>query len=188
MTAEHPGRARAPDLAHPVDIFDFVVYRLHLPYAVLSTHVTGIYEGAFGITRQEWYVLALLAALGELSPTQLADRSAMNLPLTSKTLHSLREKKLIQRETPGADRRRALICLTEAGRALYGSVYEHVAAYNAALVSELTNAECHQLAALLERLHKRALALSREQPAIGAINRRAGGSRRAAQSKGSERK
>jgi DNA-binding MarR family transcriptional regulator len=169
--------ARPANLGNPRNILDFLVYRLHLPYSIVSTHVTGIYEGAYGITRQEWYVLALMAALGEMSPTQLAEVSEMSLPLTSRTLRSLREKKLVSRDTLEGDKRFAHIRLTSTGVALYKEVYREAANYNLAVVSVLSEQEQSQLAELLEKLHKRALEIEGESQSIGSINRRAGGTR-----------
>ncbi|MCA8030986.1 MarR family winged helix-turn-helix transcriptional regulator [Burkholderia cepacia] len=165
------------DLAHPKTIFDFVIYRLHLPYAIMSTHVTGIYEGVHGITRQEWYVMALLAAIGGTSPTALAEASGMNLPLTSKTLRSLLDKKLVRRELHAADRRCAIVTLTASGRKMYEAVYRDAAAYNQAAVANLSDRERVQLASLLDKLYRGTLDLETADSHVGAINRRGGGSR-----------
>lgn len=167
-----------PHFAAPSSLFDFLVYWMHVPYSVMAVHVTRIYEGVHGITRQDWYLLASLAALGELSPSELAEKSDLDRSHASRALKSLREKGLVERKQLPNDRRHATVHLTAQGKALYERVFKDVAAYNAALVKDLSEDDQRALGRFLKQIHSTAVALNQPQTRLGAIDRRRGGSRR----------
>ena len=63
-----------PQLAQPRNILDLLNYQLYMIESASSMNVTRLCEGDFGITRREWRFLAILAASGPLSPSELAAR------------------------------------------------------------------------------------------------------------------
>ena len=76
------------------DLFNFVVYEF---LSLSGSVVTRICEGDIGITREEWQFVAMLAKLGEMSPSDLASRTTIDRSQASKTLRTLMAKGLVDR-------------------------------------------------------------------------------------------
>lgn len=167
-----------PHLRHPRSILDMVNYQMHLIEAVNSSNVTRICEGEFGITRREWRFIALLAALGSMAPSELALRAGLDRSRTSKALMQLRAKRLIERRGQPGDHRRAIVALTDSGRALYECLFPRVQKINTELLAVLTDAEVDAMARLLNKLRQRAVEIINARSADVVADRRHGGSRR----------
>ena len=108
-----------PNLLKPKSIFDLLNFRIAEFYGVSGSLVTRMCEGSYGITREAWQVIAMLAALGPMSPSALATKTTIDRSQASKTLKGLSSKKLIFRRAVPGDGRRAIIGLTASGQALY---------------------------------------------------------------------
>lgn len=168
-----------PELRHPRSILDLVNYQMHLIEAVNASNVTRICEGEFGITRREWRFIALLAALGEMAPSDLALRAGLDRSRTSKALMPLLAKKLIERRSQPGDRRRATVGLTPDGRALYDRIFPRVQRINTELLAVLSDGDVRLLARVLNTLRRRAVEIVRSDLVEAQADRRHGGSRRA---------
>lgn len=173
-----PDEQGARPLSHPRTIVDLVNFQLHLIEATNSSTVIRICEGEYGITRREWLFLALLAAFGAMAPSQVATRAGLDRSRTSKGLMSLLAKGLVERQPQPADRRRATVALTAAGRELYAHIFPRVRKINTDLLAVLSNAEVQTLAQLLARLHARAFEIDRADHTAKSADRRGGGSLR----------
>lgn len=172
-----PSAAPVPQLRDPASILELVNYQLHLIGAMSSSVVTRICEGEFGITRREWRFLALLAAHGALSPSELAERAVLDRSRTSKALMPLVEKGLVERHSVQGDRRWATVTLTEQGRALYDKLFPRAVAVNIALLDVLQEDECQQLGAIMAKLKTRAAQLATSEFPGAMADRKHGGSR-----------
>lgn len=153
-------------------------YQLHQIESRSAGLVTRICEAEFGITRREWRFVALLALLGEQSPSQLAEHATLDRSRTSKALASLRQRALIESIAVAGDARRHHVRLSPAGRALYAQLFPRVVRVNLALLAGLSEREVAQLARLLARLHDASRELPQAQLVQARIDRRGGGTRR----------
>jgi DNA-binding MarR family transcriptional regulator len=169
--------AAEPDFNHPGSIFDLVNFRMSELMNVSGSLVTRMCEGEFGVTRQEWQFVAMLATMGPTSPSDLAARTTIDRSQGSKTLRALSDKKLVRRESVHYDRRRTLVHLKERGQGLFEAVFPRAAEINRAVLSGLSAAERSLLASLVHRLHLRALEVDASGIVGGQANRRRGGSR-----------
>lgn len=168
-----------PELRNPRSILDLVNYQMHLIEAVNSSNITRICEGEFGITRREWRVMALLAALGPLAPSDLALRAGLDRSRTSKALMPLLAKGLVVRSVQPGDARRATVGLSVSGQDLYDRIFPVVQKINTELLSVLSDAEVQTLARLLNVLRRRAVVIIKSDLVEAQADRRGGGSRRA---------
>jgi DNA-binding MarR family transcriptional regulator len=166
-------------LRDPRSILDLVNYRLYLVGAMNSSIVTRACETEFGITRREWRVLALLAALGPQPPSALAEAALLDRSRTSKALMALITKGLVERRAVASDRRWAKVELSVKGRDLYDRIFPRVREINLDLLETLTDQECAQLAAVLMKLQTRALQIHSRESTPSSTSRRKGGSLRA---------
>lgn len=175
-----PARAHLdplPAFRAPRSILDLVNYQLHQIESRSAGLVTRICEGEFGITRREWRFLALLAVLGEQSPSQLATLAALDRPRTSKALASLQQRGLVERRGVAGDGRRQRIRLSAAGHALHERLFPRVVQVNLALLDDFSEREVMQLARLLKRLHLASQSLPETALVSARVDRRGGGTR-----------
>jgi DNA-binding MarR family transcriptional regulator len=178
----------APNLAAPKTILDLPNYCLTRIADLAGSLVTRICEGEFAVTRREWRFVALLAAFGELSPSELAELGTLDRPRTSKALTSLMLKKLIQRTPAARDGRHVTVKLTATGRQLYEQIFPRSAEINLALIESLSRADRKTLGRLLAALQSRAEDLVRLGIVQVRTDRRGGGSRRRWEVRTAERK
>jgi DNA-binding MarR family transcriptional regulator len=180
MPADPPlVESTVPHLGQPRSIFDLLNFRLSELYGVSGSLVTRMCEGEFGITREEWAFLAMMAALGPLSPSQLAMQTTADRSQISKTLRSLADKQLIHREAVPGDRRRAVVRLSARGEALYGTVFPRVVEIHHAVLGGLEPAERELLACCIQKMQVRALEVEKAGLVAAHAHRQAGGSRNA---------
>jgi DNA-binding MarR family transcriptional regulator len=167
----------APNLIAPSTIFDLLNFRIAEFFGLSGSLVTRLCEGRYGITREAWQFIAMLAALGPMSPSELATKTTVDRSQVSKTLKTLSAKKLITRQIVPGDARRITISLNDPGRALYKKVFPKVVEVHHSVLVELTEKEKKVLAKCLVKMQQGA------QRAVGmglvsvAADRRHGGSR-----------
>ncbi|TKZ22037.1 homoprotocatechuate degradation operon regulator HpaR [Shimia litoralis] len=100
-----------------------------LPIALLRAReaVMGPVRGMLadaGVTEQQWRVLRVLDEDGALDPTTIAERAVLLLPSLTRILQKLEEKELVTRARDESDRRRQIIEVSPAGRALIAANME----------------------------------------------------------------
>lgn len=112
-----------PHFENPQSIFDLLNFQLHEFLGISGSLVTRICENEYGITREEWQFVAMLAELGGMSPSDLAARTTVDRSQASKTLRGLMAKGLVDRQPVPGDGRKARVQLTEAGMQLYRQIF-----------------------------------------------------------------
>lgn len=155
-------------------LFNYRLWKLH---AQASAPVIRLCEGRFGITRREWRLLALLGRDGELSPSALAERGALDRARVSKALGTLLAKGLVERSALAGDRRQARVALSQRGRSIFDELFPLIAQINAEILSILDPPARASLEDALERLTGRAVEVNRAWALDVQANRRRGGSR-----------
>jgi DNA-binding MarR family transcriptional regulator len=166
-----------PDFENPQSIFDLLNFQLHEFLGISGSLVTRICENEYGITREEWQFVAMLAELGGVSPSDLAARTTVDRSQASKTLRGLMAKGLVDRQPVPGDGRKARVLLTEAGMHLYRQVSPRVFQVHNEVLQDFNIHEREALARAMHRLRARALAVAQMHKPEGASGRRQGGSR-----------
>lgn len=165
-------------LRQPRRLGDLINFRLQRCFAISGAPVIRLLEGRYGITRREWRLLATLAELGPLSPSELAEMAQLDRARTSRAIGVLTEKGLLRRQIHAADGRRAQLTLTDEGRQLHSKVFPEVAAINSQLLDALDEATLQTLAQAIETLTARAQQLNLDLVRDVKAARQSGGSRR----------
>ena len=165
-------------LSRPRDLDELLNYRLVRLFAVSGAPVVRLCEGRYGISRREWRVVALLAAHGAMSPSALADRGDLDRARTSRAIGTLVRKRLVQRVPQPGDARRAVVALSDAGRALYDELFPQVAEINRRVLAVLEPPLVAALDEALARLTVHAAEVNRALAVDVQADRRHGGSRR----------
>jgi len=99
--------------------YDVVTYAFHL-FAVLGRHREAAIEAAFrplGLNLARYRALSVVARLGPLGMSELADFSAVDRTTMTRTVDQLVAGGLVTRQTPASDRRQVVLSITQAGRA-----------------------------------------------------------------------
>lgn len=162
-------RPPAEDAEARLDLAGFLPYRLSVLQLAVSRSLAQIYGRRFALSRHEWRVLAVLAQESPLTAVEVAERTSMDKVQVSRAVAKLIAAGRVSRETDPKDRRRAPLSPTPAGRAVYRRIVPLVQARERDLTSGLSADERRALDAMIDKLHRRALALlgdglaSREQ-------------------------
>ena len=165
-------------LAHARTVDDLLNYRLSCLLASSGAMVTRLCEGRYGITRREWRLIALLAAHGAMSPSELAERAHLERARISRHITELVEKKLIRRVALADDRRRAEVDLTAEGQALYQELFPQSVGFNNEVLAALSPEELRVFEAALAKLTERADTILAAKPVTEKADRRHGGARK----------
>jgi len=178
--------ATPPPAAARFDIEQLLNYRLWKLIALSGAPVTRLCEGHFGITRREWALLGVLRREGDLPPSVLAERAALDRARASRTIGPLVDKGLLVRRAQPGDRRRARVGLTEAGHALVDRLEPQVAAINAQVLSALDAGERAALDVILHKLLAQAARVNEAVLVDVQAARHRGGARRVWNRRGKE--
>jgi len=74
---------------------------------------------AHGLSPQQWRVIRVLVEEEALDATEIAERAALLMPSLSRILQNLHKRGLLSRHMSDDDQRRAIISITDPGRALF---------------------------------------------------------------------
>jgi DNA-binding MarR family transcriptional regulator len=143
-----------------MDLKSFFPYRL----AVLAEHVSRsmaeVYAERFGITRDEWRVLAALAALGDgrgIRTSHVIADTTLEKMQVSRAVARLEERGALARERDPEDLRGQLLSLRPAGRKLLAQIVPLVQAREAYLLAALSAQERQALETAMDKVLQRAL-------------------------------
>ncbi|MBS3896014.1 MarR family winged helix-turn-helix transcriptional regulator [Silanimonas sp.] len=137
-----------------LDLERFLPYRLSVLSNRISTDIARLYDKRHGLSIPEWRVIAVLARRPGLSATEVAQRTAMDKVAVSRAVSALLDGGRILRDTDGDDRRRSVLRLSEAGRAIYADVAPRAMAYEQRLLEALQPDERQALDRLLARMEQ----------------------------------
>ncbi len=139
-----------------MNLQEFLPYRLAVVTDAVSRTLAAVYGDRFKLTRDQWRVIAQLAAGRELKATELGERTSLPKMQISRALAGLEQGGLVTRATDADDRRNLLVRLTAAGRALYRKIEPIVLEREAFLLEALSPEERDALTHALTRIEERA--------------------------------
>ena len=117
-------------LSRPRGIQDMFLYRINQLRAQGGGVVLRYCEGACGITRREWVILAILSTEEVINSSALASRAELTPPATSKAVSSLLTKGLLERNVDPQNRRVARINISTSGKDVYEQILPIVISIN----------------------------------------------------------
>lgn len=151
MSADQPSRRPGSPQARTAWVADSI--GPHLRIAAKSARMLLERQLAqAGASFGTWTVLAVLDGAGPMIQRALADSLGIEGPTLTRHLDRLEELGLIARVRDGADRRYALVELTQPGQALCHELEAIARAANEQLLSGFSADETAQLKAMLQRL------------------------------------
>lgn len=112
-------------------------YKLAVAAEAFSRRLVDVYGHDYGLTREEWRMLLLLAEAGSLTSHELSQRTTLDKVQVSRASQRLEKRGLITRAVSKHDRRLRDYACTEAGRAFFDEVYPKVEQQATDLLSAL---------------------------------------------------
>lgn len=99
----------------------FVPYQIYRVSTLMNMRLQGRLK-AVGINLSQWRVLSVLRSHGQLSLTQIVERTVMEQPTISRVIGQLEAEGLIERNSSPEDSRISLISLTTGGEAMFDEI------------------------------------------------------------------
>ena len=120
---------------------EFFPYRLAITASAFSRLLVDVYQRRFGLGRDEWRLLYLLANVEIESSLDLGRNTSLDKVQVSRAADRLLKKGLIERATSSADRRLWLYACTPQGRAMFDEVRTLVEKRSEAVLQHMTKQE-----------------------------------------------
>jgi DNA-binding MarR family transcriptional regulator len=146
-----------------LDLKDFLPYRLSIVTNKVSRNLGEMYSSKFNLSIAEWRVMAVLGQEQDLSADEVCQNTEMDKVSVSRAVTKLLKKKQIVRKFSEQDRRRSMLRLSRAGRAIYDQIVPLVLDYEEELLGGLSTREILQFDRLLDKLTKQAGSLSKSR-------------------------
>jgi len=138
----------------------FFPYRLAVLAEVVSQSVAKVYGERFGLTRDEWRVLAALADCGTVKTSRVIEHTTLEKMQVSRAVTRMEQGGLVERLPDPDDGRGWLLRLKPAGRALYQKMVPVVEAREQFLLDALDATERAAFDQALSKLLDRARLLA----------------------------
>ncbi|QRN93810.1 winged helix-turn-helix transcriptional regulator [Archangium violaceum] len=136
----------------PLNLDEFLPYRLSLASNAVSQVIARAYEEHFGLKVNEWRVITVLAENDELTQQEIVGRTKMDKVTVSRAAQVLERRRLLRRVTNTDDGRSLRLSLTAEGQKLYARVVPAVLELEAEVLKGLGEQEIAELKDVLRRL------------------------------------
>lgn len=108
--------------APPLQLGDFVPFRLNRLAAEVSEHLAEIYRARFGLDIPEWRVMATVGPERGCTAQYIARSTRMHKTRVSRAIAHLEKRGLMTRVTNSEDRREMDLRLTKTGQRVYAEL------------------------------------------------------------------
>lgn len=105
-----------------MELETYFPYRMAIAAEGFSRNISSVYGQTYGLTREEWRLLYLLAKAGKLDSQELSRRTTLDKVQVSRASQRLEDKKLITRAISKKDRRLRDFRITKAGTKLFDEI------------------------------------------------------------------
>ncbi|WP_294227218.1 MarR family transcriptional regulator [uncultured Shimia sp.] len=132
----------------------------YFPYLLASTaelfsrKLVEVYGRTYGLSREEWRLLLLLADAGQLTSLELTQRTTLDKVQVSRAATRLQDKGLISRSVDETDRRLRLYTCSEAGLSLFGDVFPQVESRSESILQNMRGEDLDALKQGLKALEQ----------------------------------
>ncbi|NQE51694.1 MarR family winged helix-turn-helix transcriptional regulator [Herbaspirillum rubrisubalbicans] len=135
----------------------FFPYQLAQLAEAVSRSVASVYADRFGLTRDEWRILAALAEEGQMQASDLVPHTSLDKMQVSRALARMEEAGLVLRQPSPEDARARIVKPTAQGRKLYRKIVPMVEEREAFLLQALSRTEREALMSAMEKVRARAM-------------------------------
>jgi DNA-binding MarR family transcriptional regulator len=132
---------------------DFLPYQVSVLSARLNRLLSTVYAEQHGLSMPEWRVLVHVARREKMSVRDIHKCVNLEKPAVSRAVAKLEEAGLLVKTTSEQDHRLVDIELSAAGVEVLNDITPKALSFEDGLFSTFSDADRHQLDALIERLH-----------------------------------
>ena len=147
--------AKSPRTAReraPLQLENFLPYRLSILSNTVSQAIAGDYQQRFALSVTEWRVMAVLARFDRLSAREVAERTAMDKVAVSRAVARLVAAGRVDRSVHADDKRRSVLRLSPAGWRIHDDVAPLARRRERELLARLDASERAWLTRILDKL------------------------------------
>ena len=130
----------------------FLPYRLNRLAHNVGVSLATIYTDAFGISRSQWRVMALLGQHQRLTAKQICTITHMDKVKVSRAVNGLVKFNYLQTTPDKADKRVVLLTHSLQGKELFQVMVPQVQAWEEDFLKKLSAQEISQLATIIDKL------------------------------------
>tara|TARA_B110000037_G_scaffold27362_1_gene32325 strand:- start:6965 stop:7417 length:453 start_codon:yes stop_codon:yes gene_type:complete len=130
----------------------FLPYRLNRLAHKVGVSLATIYTDAFGISRSQWRVIALLGQHQRLTAKQICTMTNMDKVKVSRAVNGLVKLNYLQTTPDKADKRAVLLTQSVQGKELFQVMVPKVQAWEEDFLKKLSAQEISQLATIIDKL------------------------------------
>ena len=130
----------------------FLPYRLNRLAHKVGVSLATIYTDAFGISRSQWRVIALLGQHQRLTAKQICTMTHMDKVKVSRAVNGLVKLNYLQTTPDKADKRAVLLNQSVQGKELFQVMVPKVQAWEEDFLKKLSAQEISQLATIIDKL------------------------------------
>ncbi len=161
MESAVPPRAPTPTILR---LEEFLPFRLSRLSNTISAGISATYTHRHHLSVTEWRVIAIAGRFPGLSARGITVKGALDKVSVSRAVSRLVGHDLMTRSVDPEDRRRSVLKLSAAGRAIYRRIAPAAIAYEQRLLAALDPVEREALDRALDKLWQRAQELEQARP------------------------
>lgn len=136
---------------------EFLLFKLSSVARRVASACADVYWAEFGLSIQEWRLMAQIGRFGSISAKDIAEKISMDRVAISRAAGKCLAAGLIREKPSAADRRCKTLSFTPKGKALYKRVTPRACELANLVEAGLTRREAKMLKTLLEKLDVGAL-------------------------------
>ena len=136
----------------PLQLANFLPYRLSITSNLVSEKIAAHYESLFGLTVPEWRILAVVAERGASTQQAVCQLTRMDKVTVSRAAIALTDRGVLIRSPNPDDKRSHLLSLSAVGIDLYEAIAPRALAAESQVFSCLNDDERRSLMQLLARI------------------------------------
>lgn len=139
-----------------LDLDKAIAYKIHRLARLLRVHINQLLQQeGLALGMEQWLILVRLYETPWVAQHELADQALNDHPNITRLIDQLAKRDWVQRAADAEDRRRHLVALTPAGRALVESFQPQVMAERKRLFGDFATEEVDQLLTMLAKIEQK---------------------------------
>lgn len=131
---------------------EVLTYRISMLELLLKRAVGAVYSDQFGLSADQWRVLAAVSVWGPIEAIEVSRRATVDKAAVSRAVRALLNKDLLVRSLHEQDARKMLLELTPAGRRTVRAVVRRIAAIQSRLFEGHQRRKVHEFFDMLRAL------------------------------------
>ena len=152
-----PAPRKRPSASQPSErLAEFLPYLLSVASNAVSDRIAEQYRARFGLSVNEWRMMAVLGDSGALTQRDLADRTLLDKVAVNRASKTLVGRGLVERSSHSRDGRSHLLQLTPTGSEVHDEIMPLAKAIEQEMFAQFSDEERAMLRDVLIRLRVRA--------------------------------